>query len=92
MEKFFDELIWRLKNNPAQVSELMFAAEDAFKLFDYCDTTPCSVENILVVRTDEIGDMILTSGFVRELRKNFPHARITLICAPLTYPTVELCP
>ena len=29
------------------------------------------VENILVVRTDVIGDFILTSGFIRELRKNF---------------------
>ena len=36
--------------------------------------------------------MILTSGFIREVRANFPSARITLVCSPLAYPLVELCP
>ncbi len=50
------------------------------------------VENILVVRTDVIGDFILTSGFIRELRKNFPKARITLVVSSLVFPIAELCP
>lgn len=41
---------------------------------------------------DAIGDMVLTSGFIREVRANFPHARITLVTEPLTYSMVELCP
>lgn len=92
MKKFFDELIQQLKKDPEKFSELMFAAEDAFKHFGYRERFTAGVENILVVRADAIGDMILTSGFLRELRAIFPHARITLICAPLTYPIVELCP
>ena len=36
--------------------------------------------------------MILMSGFIREVRANFPKARITLIVSPLTFPLVELCP
>lgn len=92
MEKIFDELIQRLKNNPAQISDVMFAVERTFEHFGYRKKIPCGVENILVVRLDAIGDMILTSGFLRELRRNFPRAHITLICAPLTYPIVELCP
>ena len=46
----------------------------------------------LIVRLDVIGDMVLTSGFIREVRANFPKARITLISSPLTYPIVEFCP
>ncbi len=41
-------------------------------------------ENILVVRTDRIGDVILTTPAIRELRTQFPHARITVLLAPLT--------
>ena len=36
--------------------------------------------------------MVLTSGFLREIRANFPQARITLVTSPLTFPIVELCP
>lgn len=50
------------------------------------------VENILIVRLDAIGDMILTSGFIREVRANFPKARITLVVSSLVFPIVELCP
>lgn len=49
-------------------------------------------ENILVIRLDEIGDNALTSGFLRELRKNYPTAFITLIVSPTVIPLVELCP
>ena len=92
MNDFFDELVKRLKADPSQVSDFMFAAEGAFEKFGYREKISGGVENILIVRIDAIGDMILTSGFIREVRKNFPQARITLICSPLTLPIVELCP
>ena len=44
------------------------------------------------MRLDEFGDMVLTSGFIREVRKNFPKARITLVVKPTARPMVELCP
>ncbi len=66
--------------------------EAAFEQYGYREKISAGVENILVVRLDAIGDMILTSGFLRELRKNFPCARITLVVSPLVYPIVELCP
>src|SRR6516165_1230519 len=47
---------------------------------------------ILVVRLDEIGDVVLCSAFLRELRRNFPCATITLIVKPATRNLVELCP
>ena len=92
MENVFNDLIRQMKTEPEQVSNLMFMAEAAFERAGYREVAPAGVENILVVRLDAIGDMILTSGFLRELRANFPQARITLVCSPLVYPIVELCP
>lgn len=67
-------------------------AEEEFKRQGYRDKNSSGVENILIVRLDVIGDMVLTSGFIRELRRNFPKARITLVVSSLVYPIVELCP
>ncbi len=45
--------------------------------------------NILVIRTDRLGDVVLTTPALRALRKKFPEARITLLLAPLTKELVE---
>ena len=37
---------------------------------------------ILVVRLDQIGDLVLTTPFLRELKRNAPLARITLVVKP----------
>lgn len=50
------------------------------------------VHKILVVRTDLIGDMVLTTPFLRELRRNYTDAEITLVVTPSVYNLVELCP
>lgn len=47
---------------------------------------------VLVVRLDEIGDVVLTSGFLRELRRNAPDAEITLIVKPATADLLRQCP
>jgi ADP-heptose:LPS heptosyltransferase len=49
-------------------------------------------ERVLVVRLDQIGDMVLTTPFLRELRRNLPQASITLVVRPATHNLVELCP
>ena len=93
MEKFFDEFLNQLPTaSPAKISELMARAEIIFRQAGYRDEINDDAKNILVLRTDRIGDMILTSGFLRELRKNFPHAQITLVTSPTVFPIVELCP
>ena len=93
LESFFDEIFTQLPTaSPSQISDLMFRAEMAFRQSGYRDEISAGVENILVVRLDVVGDMILTSGFLRELRKNFPRARITLVVSPFVFPIVELCP
>lgn len=50
------------------------------------------VRRVLVLRLDEIGDVVLTTPFLREVRRNLPSARITLLVGPATYNLVERCP
>lgn len=47
------------------------------------NSTSGSPTRILVVRLDELGDMVLFSGFFRELRRNYPHAHVTLVAKPV---------
>src|SRR5438552_1577954 len=47
---------------------------------------------ILVIKPDEIGDVLLASAFLRELRNTFPKAWICLVVKPSVYNLVEYCP
>jgi len=49
-------------------------------------------KNILVIRQDSIGDLVLMSPFLRELRRTSPQAQITLVVDPKLTNLVELCP
>lgn len=49
-------------------------------------------KNILVIRQDSIGDLVLMSAFLRELRQSNPVAKITLVVDPKLRNLVELCP
>lgn len=90
---FFGEFFRELRKAPPQAyGQFLMRAEEEFKRQGYRDKNSSGVENILIVRLDVIGDMVLTSGFIRELRRNFPKARITLVVSSLVYPIVELCP
>jgi lipopolysaccharide heptosyltransferase II len=48
--------------------------------------------NILVVRLDEIGDMVMCTPFLRALRRRLPSAHITLVVKPGIRPLFEDCP
>lgn len=50
------------------------------------------LRRVLVIRLDEIGDMVLMSPFLRELRRNLPQALITLVLKPGVFNLVEKCP
>ena len=49
-------------------------------------------KRVVVIRFDEIGDLILTLPFLRELRQSMPHARIALVVRPALVNLVQLCP
>jgi len=47
------------------------------------------IQNILVVRTDRIGDVVLTTPALALLRRAYPAAKISLLVSPLTKDLVE---
>lgn len=49
-------------------------------------------KKILIVRLDAIGDMVLTTPFIRELRKNFPESHISLVLRRQNEKLLESCP
>lgn len=51
-----------------------------------------NMPNVLVLRTDGIGDVIMTGPLLRELKRAHPDARIELVVAPRALNFVELCP
>jgi heptosyltransferase-2 len=53
---------------------------------------PEKVQRVLVVRLDAVGDVIMTTPFLRELRRFLPGAWITLVVKPALLNLVELCP
>jgi len=56
------------------------------------EPTVGTARSILVVRGDGIGDLVLTSPFLRELRRSNPDAWITLVADSRFVNLVELCP
>lgn len=51
-----------------------------------------SCKSILVIRPDEIGDVVMTSPFFRNLRKASPNAHITVLTNEVCRPLLESCP
>lgn len=52
----------------------------------------CQLRKVLVIQLTDIGDIILTSPFLRELRRFLPHAWIVLVVQPSMFNLVEKCP
>jgi ADP-heptose:LPS heptosyltransferase len=48
--------------------------------------------NILVMRLDNIGDVIMTSPALRAIKENLPHSRITLMASPAGTQAASLLP
>ena len=50
------------------------------------------INKVLVIRLDEIGDVVMTSPFLRELRRNISDSWISLVVKPSVLNLVENCP
>ena len=66
--------------------------EQEFVKQGYRDNQPSGVENILIFRLDYMGDFILSTPAIREIRANYPSAFITLVVRKQIYQMAELCP
>jgi heptosyltransferase-2 len=81
-----------------------FTPHSFYKIFfDFCfyikgqrrqkKNTPLpEVQHMLVIQLADIGDVVLTSPFLRELRKHYPKAWIGLVVQPRMLNLVEKCP
>ena len=69
-----------------------FVCNAAYKINKYHSQHNGSVKNILVIRTDVLGDMVITVPFFRELRRAYPDSHITLVCNQSIYNLVETMP
>lgn len=43
---------------------------------------PSEIKKILLIRTDHIGDVIMSTGVYREIKKKFPDCRLTVMIGP----------
>ncbi len=58
----------------------------------YSDYNLSRIKWVLIIRLDQIGDVVMTTPFLRELRRNLPNAWITLVVTPVVLDLVENCP
>src|SRR5208283_5138589 len=45
--------------------------------------------NILIVRTDRIGDVVLTTPSIKAISRAYPNARISVLVTPMTYDLIN---
>ena len=41
--------------------------------------SPASVRSVLVIIVDNLGDLVISAGFLRDVRRAYPHGRVTLV-------------
>lgn len=46
-------------------------------------------KRILIIRTDRIGDLVLSTPFIKAIRQNYPHAFISMLVSPYSKDIVE---
>ena len=66
--------------------------EPMFQIHGFREENIGAQQHILLIRLDAMGDMVLSTGFVREVRRNNPRSYITLVVNPVIYPLVYKCP
>ncbi len=49
-------------------------------------------DNILIVRTDRLGDVVLTLPMARAIKKALPHPHVSFLASDYTRPIIERCP
>ena len=80
---------------PIVLQKSLLVLGSFFYKFQHKRSDTCKLQanaNILLIKLDHIGDFILSTPFIRELRKNCPDAFITLVVAPECFNLAETCP
>ena len=53
------------------------------------NTDPSKVKNILVLKYDKIGDMVIATPIFRELKENLPWVKLTVLASNVNKPIIE---
>ena len=88
LEKYYQKILLSQRFSPVAMKNTLepFWQENGYR------QKRGTVKEILVISLNAIGDSVLYSAFLRELRRNNPDSRITLFVTPLVYNLMELCP
>ena len=81
-----------LNVNQLPVDKLQAVMEPAFRQAGLRKSQPGTVQSILVLLFDAVGDTVLTTGFIRELRRAYPQAYISVMVRPTVADLWEYCP
>ena len=88
LEKYYQKILISQRFSPVAMKEIL---EPLWQENGYRQNLG-TVREILIISLNAVGDNVLYSAFLRELRCNHPDSRITLVVTPLVYNLVELCP
>lgn len=78
--------------NALPVAKIQVIMEPAFRQAGMRQAVTGAVQTILVLLFDAVGDTVLTSGFMRELRRAYPDAYIAVLVRPGVAELWEYCP
>jgi ADP-heptose:LPS heptosyltransferase len=74
----------------------LISPKNIFRIFSFFTKKINIVNNnyksILIVKLDAIGDFVLLTPFLRELKSNYPNSYVTLIVSPASFSLAEVCP
>ena len=92
-----DKLVTLFKTSQQMhIGEYFTSIQDLFRQFDinidYEKKPLKDIKNILLIQLEHIGDLVLTSGLIREIRSNYPEANITFIGTTQNIDIVKYCP
>lgn len=71
---------------------LVQSLEPLFEADGFREKSITGEQHILLLMLNAMGDMVLSTGAVREVRRNNPNAYITMLVSPAIYPLVYKCP
>ncbi len=83
---------YMLQTKGFNLQEFVNFMEPRFKSAGYRDASNSKHGNILILTETGVGDFVLSSGAIREIRRIYPAARITLLARPASVILAEACP
>lgn len=87
----FDHRLMNQVLMPIMIKRIMEGVDTVVP--ERCETLPRDgVRNILLLRIDFIGDMVYSTAFFREIKRNYPDASVSLLCNKMSEPLMRNCP